>query len=65
MALIKEIKEGLEHTLKKLLETLVKPLENNHMKLVYYRAYDRVMHQFSGSTLRKTPLVIRFSKDAG
>jgi hypothetical protein len=32
------------------------------MKLVYYPAYDRVMYQLGGTTLRKTPLAIRFPK---
>jgi hypothetical protein len=62
MALIKEINEGLERTLKKVWRKVGNPQEISNMKLVYYADYDRVMYQLSGSTLRKTPLAIRFPK---
>jgi hypothetical protein len=62
MALIKEINEGLERTLKLVWKTLGNPKEISNMKLVYYQDYDRVMYQLNGPSLRTTPMGIRFPK---
>jgi hypothetical protein len=60
MALIKEINEGLERSLKQVWKKLGNPWEISNMKLVYYPDYDRVMYQLVGPSLRTTPLAIRF-----
>jgi hypothetical protein len=44
MALIKEINEGLERTLKQVWKKLGNPREISNMKLMYYPDYDRVMY---------------------
>ena len=62
MALIKEINEGLERTLKRVWKKEGNVRELSNMKLVYFPAYDRVMYQVNGSTLRKSVLAIRFPK---
>jgi hypothetical protein len=62
MALIKEINEGLERTLKQVWKKLGNPQEISNMKLIYCPDYDRVMYQLSGPSLRKTPFGIRFPK---
>jgi hypothetical protein len=62
MALIKEINEGLECTLKHVWKKLGNPKEISNMKLVYYPEYDRVMYRLSGPSLRTTPFGIRFPK---
>ena len=60
MALIKEINEGLERTLKQVWKTLGNPKEISNMRLVYYPDYDRVMYELNGPSLRKNPMGIRF-----
>ena len=59
-ALIDEINEALERSLTKIWKTLGDPREKSSMKLTYFDKYDRVMYQFKGKLLRKTPLCIRF-----
>jgi hypothetical protein len=65
MALIEEINEGLEHTLKEVWKKVGNPKEISNMKLVYYPYYDRVMYQLSGPSMRTIPLAICFPQDAG